>query len=301
MGALSEEERNGVFDVNAVGGNELETALIVSCVKNWLRLAGMLLDKGADVNKADIDGRTPLYRSCYNGNLELARLLLDKGADVNKPNDDGSTPLIVSCINGNLELARLLLDKGADVNKANKYGKTPLYWSCRNENLELTRLLLSKGADVNKASNNGDTPFYWSCRKDNLELARLLLSRGAKGNDTAQSSQVITQLAIFYDCYQVPAWLTARVGWHPMQYSCEVGWHLWSPSTHQHFLSTFRKGIVAMLLVDRRLKHQVGKDVLYHLLSYCGWDWFEVAEQQQQDEEGGGIGHRVSKRRKRVR
>ena len=56
-----------------------------------------------------------------------------------------------------------------------------------------------------------------------------------------------------------------------------------------------------MLLVDRRLKHHVGKDVLHHLLSYCGWDWFEVAEQQKEEEEGSGIGHRVSKRRKQVR
>ena len=41
-----------------------------------------------------------------------------------------------------------------------------------------------------------------------------------------------------------------------------------------------------MLLVDRRLKHQVGKDVLHYLLSYCGWDWFEVvAEKHKEDEE----------------
>ena len=129
----------------------------------------------------------------------------------------------------------------------------------------------------------------------------MLLSRGAKDNDNAQSSQKIKEETTRYGHPQLAAWLTARVGWHPMQYSCEVGWHLWSPSTHQYFPSNFRKGIVAMLLVDRRLKHQVGKDVLYHLLSYCGWDWFEVAEQQQQDEEGGRIENRVSKRRKRVR
>ena len=149
----------------------------------------------------------------------------------------------------------------------------------------------------------GHTPLIFSCYYENLELARLLLSRGTKDNDTAQSSQVITQAAADEGHPQLSAWLTARVGWHPMQYSCEVGWHLWSPSTHQYFPSTFRKGIVAMLLVDRRLKHHVGKDVLYHLLSYCGWDWFEVADQQQQqqEEEGGGIGHRVSKRRTQVR
>ena len=165
----------------------------------------------------------------------------------------------------------------------------------------ISRLLLDKGADVNEPTEYGRTPLYWCFYHGNLELARLLLSRGAKDNDNAQSSQKIIQIATRYGHPQLAAWLTARVGWHPMQYSCEVGWHLWSPSTHQYFPSTFRKGIVAMLLVDRRLKHQVGKDVLYHLLSYCGWDWFEVAEQQEDQEEGGGIGHRVSKRRRQVR
>ena len=53
------------------------------------------------------------------------------------------------------------------------------------------------------------------------------------------------------------------------------------------------------------MKHQVGKDVLYHLLSYCGWDWFKAEEEQEDVEdcgsdEEGRIGHRVSKRRKRM-
>ena len=53
---LGEEEREGVLDVNAVGGyyhGTAGTALLISCSKNWLRLAVMLLDNGADVNKAD--------------------------------------------------------------------------------------------------------------------------------------------------------------------------------------------------------------------------------------------------------
>ena len=237
--------------------------------------------------------------------MELVRLLLVKGADVNKADKDGQTPLFFcSRING-YNLARLLLAKGADVNKANNGGQTPLFWSCFTGNFEFARLLVDREADVNKANNAGWTPLHWSCFKGNFELSRLLLSRGAKDNDTAQSSQKIAQrstcIYISKVNPQLRAWLTARVGWHPMQYSCEVGWHLWSPSTHQYFPSTFRKGIVAMLLVDRRLKHQVGKDVLYHLLSYCGWDWFEVAKQQHVEEEVGGIEHRVSKRRKRVR
>ena len=116
MGALLEEEREGVLELNAVGGHGQETALHLSCHNNWLRLVVMLLDKGADINQAHLGGWTPLFYSCFKDNLELVRLLLDKGADVNKADVDGHTPLYYNCCNGNLELPRLLLSRGAITN-----------------------------------------------------------------------------------------------------------------------------------------------------------------------------------------
>ena len=84
---LGEEEREGVLDVNAVGGyyhGTAGTALLISCSKNWLRLEVMLLDNGADVNKAYYHGhQTPLLFSWNHKNLELARLLLSRGAKDN--------------------------------------------------------------------------------------------------------------------------------------------------------------------------------------------------------------------------
>jgi ankyrin repeat protein len=68
----------------------------------------------ADVNKANHDGRTPLYIACSHGHLEMARLLVEK-ADVNKANNDGQTPLYRACENGYLEVARLLMEKDAKV------------------------------------------------------------------------------------------------------------------------------------------------------------------------------------------
>ena len=150
--------------------------------------------------------------------------------------------------------------------------------------MELALLLLDKGADVNKANISGLSPLLKSCLMGNLEMVRLLLSRGAKDNDTAHASQELAEVATNKGYSNLGAWLTARVGWHPMQYSCEVGWRLWSPSTHQYFPWTFRNGIVAMLSVDRRLKYQVGKEVFYHLLSFCGWDWFEVVVEENEED-----------------
>ena len=76
-----------------------------------------------------------------------------------------------------------------------------------------------------------------------------------------------------------------------MKYACEAGWAAWSPSIHKHFPPSFRKAVFALLPWSK-----LSKDVLLQALSYCGWDWFE-----REDEEEEGIGHRVSKRRKTAR
>ena len=54
------------------------------------------------------------------------RLLLDRGADVNRGDDCGQTPLWVACLKGHLDVARLCLERGADANRATEKGTTPL-------------------------------------------------------------------------------------------------------------------------------------------------------------------------------
>jgi L,D-peptidoglycan transpeptidase YkuD (ErfK/YbiS/YcfS/YnhG family) len=58
----------------------------------------LLLGKdGVDVNKANNDGLTPLFRASQMGHEKVVELLLGKdGVDVNKANDDGDTPLMVA-------------------------------------------------------------------------------------------------------------------------------------------------------------------------------------------------------------
>ena len=57
----------------------------------------MLLDKGAEVDRADEDGVTPLHATCGNGHIDAARLLLENGAEVDRATEDGETPLHVAC------------------------------------------------------------------------------------------------------------------------------------------------------------------------------------------------------------
>ena len=52
-----------------------------------------MLNAGLPVNLADAKGQTLLMLASYNGNLETTRMLLKHGADVDRRNDRGQTPL----------------------------------------------------------------------------------------------------------------------------------------------------------------------------------------------------------------
>ena len=51
---------------------------------------------------------------CQKGHVEVAKLLVDRGADTDKARGDGATPLIIACQKGHLEVVKILVDSGAD-------------------------------------------------------------------------------------------------------------------------------------------------------------------------------------------
>ena len=59
-----------------------------------------------------------LYDACEKGKVDVARLLLDKGAEVDRADKDGATPLYIACQQGHVDVARLLLERGAVVDSS---------------------------------------------------------------------------------------------------------------------------------------------------------------------------------------
>ena len=76
----------------------------------------VMLDNGLNPNLANHKGDTLLMLASYHNALNCVELLLAKGADVDKPNDKGHTPLAGVCFKGYGEVARLLLENGASIN-----------------------------------------------------------------------------------------------------------------------------------------------------------------------------------------
>jgi predicted regulator of amino acid metabolism with ACT domain len=74
-----------------------------------------VFDSGADVNRVDKYGNTPLSWAAYEGYEEIVKLLLSAGADVNLADKVGQTPFWIAADKGHLEIARLLIANGAEI------------------------------------------------------------------------------------------------------------------------------------------------------------------------------------------
>jgi phosphate transport system substrate-binding protein len=141
-----------------------------------------LLDRGAQINAADREGRVPLHVAAKENHEAVVMTLLDRGAQIQPVDREGRTPLHVAAEWGATAVARLLLDRGAQVNVADKEGMTPLHAAAGENHESLVRLLLDRGAQVNAADRESVTPLHAAARENHEGVARLLLDRGAQVN-----------------------------------------------------------------------------------------------------------------------
>ena len=74
----------------------------------YLNILKLLIEKGANVNKADSMGNTPLLEACEQGKLESVKILLANGANPNQANLKAEKPLDLAIKSGNKELIDLL-------------------------------------------------------------------------------------------------------------------------------------------------------------------------------------------------
>lgn len=89
------------------GSNAFEMTPLPREFAFWLK------GQGADINRKDYYGKTPVFHhaSYYNGDV---RLLIELGADVNPEGD--KSPLHLAAVYGRVEAVSALIENGADVN-----------------------------------------------------------------------------------------------------------------------------------------------------------------------------------------
>jgi len=85
--------------------------LIWAATYNQVKVAKVLLERGADVNAREKDGGTALMCAAKDGNVKSVKFLLEHGADVHIKSNDGNTAL--DWATGNAQVIALLKQAGA--------------------------------------------------------------------------------------------------------------------------------------------------------------------------------------------
>ncbi|WP_144149937.1 ankyrin repeat domain-containing protein [Brachyspira hyodysenteriae] len=103
------------------------------------------ISKGIDVNFQDDFGDTPLTLV---EKRKIAKMLLDNNADINKRGKYGYTPLMVAIKKNHMKLAEFFIKNNADINITDPEGNTALVIAAQKKNAYIFELLLKNGADL---------------------------------------------------------------------------------------------------------------------------------------------------------
>jgi len=97
--------------------------LLAAASENSVEELKALLDKDPSyVNKPSSSGQTPLHKAALKGHLESVQLLVERGADVNFADKQGRTPMFIAWENGHRECFREMLLSSRNVSKEGKNG-----------------------------------------------------------------------------------------------------------------------------------------------------------------------------------
>ena len=108
-----------------------------------------LINVGAEVNKVDVEGASPLilasrYRNEKDFNNAILEILADAGALINARDNDGMTPLMwAASSKDSIKKIAFLLEKGADVGLKSRVCRTALDYAYKNlriKNVDFKRL-----------------------------------------------------------------------------------------------------------------------------------------------------------------
>jgi hypothetical protein len=132
-------EKLDVTDVLAVFCSSFHRA-------NYKRYMEWLVERGASISGDTPGLHSPLHRACQNHSIGgvLVRSLVKRGADVNRVNNRGETPIFVAVGRSREEIIHVLLDAGADVTIVDTRGKRCVEYTNSEEVMQILHDLMAK-------------------------------------------------------------------------------------------------------------------------------------------------------------
>ncbi len=175
-----------------VNSCDRDLLLPLHCAARWssCTVVTLLLEAKSVVDPRDKDNDTPLIACSWRSDEEavkIARVLLGRGAQIEHHGLLQRTPLLEASISGSAELVELLLLRGSDIKAVDKGGNTALLLASNNgmHGPAIIPLLVKAGVDVNAVNSDGQSALmYGTAHNSSImqALARLYPQGGQLAN-----------------------------------------------------------------------------------------------------------------------
>jgi len=232
---VNEQDRSGDTPLNiAIENNQVELAeflivvahaninrqnlegrspLALACLQGMLKTVKLLLHYGADAQYKDMHGMTPYLLAARHGHCRILEELLKLLGDhvINDPDERGASAIILATKEKHSAMVMLLLDKtGIDVDHQDGHGNTALMAASMQGKADMVTLLVNANAKLDLQSHKGNTALMWSCYRGHLPLVRLLVLAGASLDIQDNLGNTALMFATSNDKAEVAAFLISR-------------------------------------------------------------------------------------------
>jgi uncharacterized protein len=186
----------------AVDGKNYKNPLHEAVRHDYANIVELLLQHGADVNRLDYYGYTPLLKAAYWNSYQAAQLLLRWNANLNiQECYYGYTAIHTAVYYGYEAMTKLLISAGANLNIQNYSGNTVLHYAAdaKHEGLsglfcaivcpffyryhpeqdKIVKVLIAAGVDVNLVNKENKTALWNAVKNDFYKVTELLLKAHA--------------------------------------------------------------------------------------------------------------------------
>lgn len=162
-----------------IAKHESELAMRLNCAAHDgdLYRLSRLIGAGAEPNRTDYDGRSPLHLAASKGHGDITVFLIQRGVEINARDKFGYTPLLEAVKNGHDHVASLLVEAGALLGIDND--GTCLCEAVAKRDLEYLRRLLANGINPNSKNYDFRTPLHLAASEGLYPISVLLLEAGA--------------------------------------------------------------------------------------------------------------------------